>query len=47
MLVNYFHFSFTVSNLERSIDIYCNVIGMKLVGAQVHDQPYANGFRLR
>jgi len=42
MLVNYFHFSFTVSNLERSIDFYTNVIGMKLIGSQLHDQPYTS-----
>lgn len=42
MLINYFHFSFTVSNLERSIEFYRDVIGMKLVGSQVHDQPYTS-----
>jgi catechol 2,3-dioxygenase-like lactoylglutathione lyase family enzyme len=42
MLVNYFHFSFTVSNLERSIEFYRDILGMKLVGAQVHDQPYTS-----
>lgn len=42
MLVNYFHFSFTVSNLERSIEFYRNVVGMKLVKTAVHDQPYTS-----
>lgn len=42
MLVNYFHFSFTVSDLERSIDFYTRVVGMTLVGTQVHDQPYTS-----
>jgi catechol 2,3-dioxygenase-like lactoylglutathione lyase family enzyme len=31
-----------VSNLERSIDFYCNLVGMKLIGTQVHDQPYTS-----
>ncbi len=42
MLVNYFHFSFTVSNLERSIAFYRDVVGMKLVHTMVHDQPYTS-----
>lgn len=42
MLVNYFHFSFTVSSLERSIEFYRDILGMKLVGTQVHDQPYTS-----
>lgn len=41
-LVNYFHFSFTVSDLERSIAFYRDVVGMELVGWQVHDQPYTS-----
>jgi lactoylglutathione lyase len=42
LLINYFHFSFTVSNLERSIAFYRDVVGMKLVGTQVHNQPYTS-----
>lgn len=42
MLVNYFHFSFTVSNLERSIEFYRDIVGMKLVKTAVHDQPYTS-----
>ncbi len=42
MLVNYFHFSFTVSDLERSIEFYRDVVGMKLVHTMVHDQPYTS-----
>ncbi|MBC7814241.1 MAG: VOC family protein, partial [Burkholderiales bacterium] len=41
-LVNYFHFSFTVSNIERSIAFYRDVIGMSLVKTAVHDQPYTS-----
>lgn len=42
MLVNLFHFSFTVSNLERSIEFYRDVVGMKLVHTMIHDQPYTS-----
>jgi len=42
VIVNYFHFSFTVSDLERSIAFYRDVIGMKLVHTMVHDQPYTS-----
>ena len=42
MLVHYFHFSFTVSNLERSIAFYTDVVGMKLVKQTVHNQPYTS-----
>jgi lactoylglutathione lyase len=42
MIVNYFHFSFTVSNLERSIAFYRDILGMKLVHTMVHDQPYTS-----
>ena len=42
MLVHYFHFSFTVSNLERSIAFYTDVVGMKLVKTMIHDQPYTS-----
>ncbi len=42
MLVNYFHFSFTVSDLERSIAFYRDAVGMKLVHTMIHDQPYTS-----
>ena len=42
MIVNYFHFSFTVSDLDRSIAFYRDLLGMTLVGTQVHDQPYTS-----
>jgi lactoylglutathione lyase len=42
MLVNYFHFSFTVSSLERSIEFYRDIVRMKLVKTFVHDQPYTS-----
>lgn len=41
-LINIFHFSFTVSNLERSIEFYRDVLGMKLVHTMIHDQPYTS-----
>jgi lactoylglutathione lyase len=41
-LINYFHFSFTVSNLERSIAFYRDVLGMKLIHTGIHDQPYTS-----
>lgn len=40
MLISYWHFSFTVANLERSIDFYTNVIGMKLVHTQEQQNEY-------
>ena len=42
MLVSYFHFSFTVSNLDQSITFYRDVLGMKLVRTFIHDQPYTS-----
>ena len=42
MLVSYFHFSFTVANIERSIAFYRDVLGMKLVHTMTHDQPYTS-----
>ena len=42
MIVSYFHFSFTVSNLERSLAFYVDLLGMRLVGTQIHDQPYTS-----
>jgi catechol 2,3-dioxygenase-like lactoylglutathione lyase family enzyme len=40
MLVSYWHFSFTVADIERSVDFYTNVIGMTLV----HTQEQANEY---
>jgi catechol 2,3-dioxygenase-like lactoylglutathione lyase family enzyme len=40
MLLTYWHFSFTVSNIERSIDFYTRVLGMELV----HTQEQANEY---
>jgi catechol 2,3-dioxygenase-like lactoylglutathione lyase family enzyme len=42
VIVSYFHFSFTVSNIERSIAFYRDVVGMKLVKTFIHDQPYTS-----
>lgn len=47
-LISYFHFSFTVSDLERSIAFYRDLLGLKLVHRMVHDQKYTSsqiGFR--
>ncbi len=47
-LISYFHFSFTVSDLERSITFYRDLLGLKLVHRMVHDQKYTSsqiGFR--
>ncbi len=41
-LISYFHFSFTVSNLERSIEFYRDVLGLRLVHRMVHDQKYTS-----
>lgn len=40
MLISYWHFSFTVANLERSVAFYTQVIGMELV----HTQEQANEY---
>lgn len=34
MLINTWHFSFTVSDIERSIHFYRDVLGMELVHTQ-------------
>ena len=47
-LISYFHFSFTVSDLERSIAFYRDLLGLRLVHRMVHDQKYTSsqiGFR--
>ncbi len=38
--VSYFHFSFTVGDIERSVQFYQDVIGLKLVHRMIHDQAY-------
>lgn len=40
MLIAYWHFSFTVSDIEQSVDFYTRVLGMKLV----HRQEQANEY---
>lgn len=40
MLISYWHFSFTVGDIERSVDFYTQVLGMKLV----HRQEQANEY---
>ena len=40
MFVGVFHFSFTVSDLDRSVDWYTDVLGMELVHRQVQDNDY-------
>ncbi len=40
MLISYWHFSFTVADLERSVAFYTDVLGMKLV----HRQEQANEY---
>jgi lactoylglutathione lyase len=40
MLISYWHFSFTVSNLERSIQFYTEIIGMELVHTQEQHNEY-------
>jgi catechol 2,3-dioxygenase-like lactoylglutathione lyase family enzyme len=42
MLVNLFHFSFTVSDIEQSVVFYRDILGMKLVHRMIHDQPYTS-----
>lgn len=47
-LISYFHFSFTVSDIERSIAFYRDLLGLRLVHRMVHDQKYTSsqiGFR--
>jgi catechol 2,3-dioxygenase-like lactoylglutathione lyase family enzyme len=40
MVSGLWHFSFTVSNLERSIDFYCGLLGMRLRLRQDQDNEY-------
>ncbi len=40
MLIAYWHFSFTVKDIERSVAFYTDVIGMKLVHSQTQHNEY-------
>lgn len=40
MLADVLHFSFTVSNIERSIDWYTRVLGLQLVARQRQENDY-------
>ena len=40
MLVAYWHFSFTVKDIDRSVEFYTRVVGMKLVHTQVQHNEY-------
>jgi catechol 2,3-dioxygenase-like lactoylglutathione lyase family enzyme len=40
--ISYFHFSFTVSDIERSVQFYRDLIGLRLVHRMVHDQSYTS-----
>lgn len=43
MLISYWHFSFTVADIERSVKFYTEVLGMKLI----HEQRQANEYTSR
>jgi catechol 2,3-dioxygenase-like lactoylglutathione lyase family enzyme len=40
MLLTYWHFSFTVADIERSVDFYTRVLGMELVHTQEQNNEY-------
>lgn len=40
MLVGVVHAGFTVSNLDRSVDWYCEVLGLELLSRQRNDNEY-------
>jgi catechol 2,3-dioxygenase-like lactoylglutathione lyase family enzyme len=40
--ISYFHFSFTVSDIEQSIEFDRDKLGLKLVHRMVHDQAYTS-----
>ncbi len=42
MILNYFHFSFTVSDIEQSVKFYRDILGLELVHRMVHDMPYTS-----
>ncbi len=41
-LLSYFHFSFTVSDIEQSVQFYRDILGLRLVHRMVHDQAYTS-----
>jgi lactoylglutathione lyase len=41
-IISYFHLSFTVSDIERSVEFYRDVMGFKLVHRMIHDQAYTS-----
>lgn len=41
MIVSFNHSSFTVSDLDRSVNYYCNIIGMKLISYAARPQDYS------
>jgi catechol 2,3-dioxygenase-like lactoylglutathione lyase family enzyme len=42
MLLSYWHFSFTVADIDRSVDFYTRVIGMQLVHTQEQQNEYTS-----
>lgn len=44
MLINTWHFSFTVSDIERSVEFYRDVLGMELVHRQEQANAYTRKF---
>lgn len=40
MLIAYWHFSFTVADIDRSIEFYTKIIGMELIHTQVQHNEY-------
>jgi catechol 2,3-dioxygenase-like lactoylglutathione lyase family enzyme len=40
MFIAPWHFSFTVSDLERSVHFYCDILGLELVHRQEQANPY-------
>lgn len=40
--LSYFHFSFTVADIERSVEFYRDTLGLTLVHRMVHDQKYTS-----
>lgn len=41
-IISYFHLSFTVSDIERSVAFYRDVMGFRLVHRMIHDQAYTS-----
>lgn len=44
MLKDIWHTSFTVSNLEKSLDFYCNILGFEVVHRQEQANTYTSKF---